>query len=147
MKSANPLNFQSMENKTVISRYINEIGNTGRVEEIEKFISPEYVEVHEGVVHKIGIEGARDHVLGVRHVYPDLNIRIDRQIEEGEWVATSITVTGTFEKEWLGMKPTGKKVTYTGVNINRVVDGLIVEHGGAANLMGPLLQAEVLKVV
>jgi hypothetical protein len=28
----------------------------------------------------------------------------------------------------------------TAVNIDRVVDGRIVEHGGAANLLGPLLE-------
>jgi hypothetical protein len=32
------------------------------------------------------------------------------------------------------------------VNINRVVKGLIVEHGGAANLMAPLLEAGALKM-
>ncbi|MEA3460287.1 MAG: ester cyclase [Bacteroidota bacterium] len=58
-------------------------------------------------------------------------------------IAICITVTGTFENDWLGMKATGKKITYTGVNINRVVDGLIVEHGGAANMLGPLLSVHL----
>lgn len=135
-----------MEGKAVVRKFINEIVNTGQVEDIGKFVSSDYVEVHEGVRHKIGIEGARDHVLGIRGVYPDLNLRIDQQIAEGEWVATCITVTGAFKNDWLGMKATGKKITYTGVNINRVVDGLIVEHGGAANLFGPLLEAGVVKL-
>ena len=82
----------------------------------------------------------------VRKAYPDLHLRIDQQIEEAEWVATCITVTGTFENDWLGMKATGEKITYTGVNINRVAGGLIVEHGGAANMLGPLLEAGVVKV-
>ena len=135
-----------MEAKSVVKGFIEEIINTGRVEDIGMYISPDYEEVHEGVRHRIGIKGAVDHVLGVRKAYPDLHLRIDQQIEEGEWIATCITVTGTFENDWLGMKATGKKITYTGVNINRVAGGLIVEHGGAANMLGPLLEAGVVKV-
>jgi hypothetical protein len=36
------------------------------------------------------------------------------------------------------MEPAGKVVTFSGVNMDRVVDGRIVEHGGAANLLGSL---------
>jgi len=42
------------------------------------------------------------------------------------------------------MKPTGKTITFTGVNVDRLKDGKIVEHGGAANLMDPLLKAGVI---
>jgi hypothetical protein len=45
------------------------------------------------------------------------------------------------------MKPTGKMVTYTGVNVDRVVSGKIVEHGGAANMLGPLLEIGAVRVV
>ena len=65
---------------------------------------------------------------------------MEQQIGEGEWIATCITARGTHKGSWLGMKPTGKAVVFTGVNINKVVDGRIIEHGGAANLLGPLLE-------
>ncbi len=46
------------------------------------------------------------------------------------------------------MKPTGKRVEITGVNIDRVVDGRIVERGGAANhLLGPLLEIGAIQAV
>ena len=137
----------AMENKLIVRKYIEKVINTDNITNIDQFISSDYEEVHEGVRYKIGIQGARDHILGIRKTYPDLHIRIDRQISEGEWVATSITVTGTFKNEWMGMKPTGKKITFTGVNINRVVNGLIVEHGGAANLLGPLLDAGAIETI
>lgn len=135
------------ENKLLVRRFIEEIINTGNVDDIETIISPDYVEVHEGVRHPIGIEGAKAHILGVRQTYPDLHLTIERQIAEGEWVATCITARGTHQGSWLGIKPTGKAVAYTGVNINRVVGGRIVEHGGAANLLGPLLEIGAVRVV
>jgi hypothetical protein len=38
-------------------------------------------------------------------------------------------------------------VTFTGVNVDRVVGGRIVEHGGAANLLGLLLEIGAVQVV
>jgi hypothetical protein len=46
--------------------------NTGNVDEIEKFISPDYAEVSEGKRYDPGTRGAREHVLGVRQSHPDL---------------------------------------------------------------------------
>jgi hypothetical protein len=54
---------------------------------------------------------------------------------------------GTHRGEWLGIAPTGKPVEMTAVNVDRVVDGKIVEHGGAANLLGPLLEIGAVRVV
>ena len=131
-------------NKAIIRRFIEEIENTGDVTNIHEFISEDYVEVHEGERHQIGIKGAIDHVLGVRRVFPDLKLTIEYQISEGEWVATVYSVTGTFKEEWFGMKPTGKPITFTGVNMDRVKEGKIIEHGGASNLLDPLMKAGVI---
>lgn len=132
-------------NKAIIRRFVEEIENTGNVLNIREFISEDYIEVYEGKRYPIGIKGAIDHVLGIRRVYPDLKLTIENQIAEGEWVVTVYSVTGTFMDEWLGIKPTGKPMTYTGVNVDRIRDGKIIEHGGAANLLDPLLKAGVIK--
>jgi predicted ester cyclase len=134
-------------NKSFVRRYYEEVVNTGDVEFIESFISPEYTEIHDGKSHAIGIDGAKEHILGVRQTYPDLHITIERQIAEGDWVVSCITARGTHKGLWLGIKPTGKPVAFTGVNVDRVINGRIVEHGGAANMLGPLLEIGAIKVV
>ena len=136
--------MKTSNNKEIIRRFVEEIENTGDVSEIKEFIAEDYTEVFEGERYQIGIQGAIDHVLGVRQVYPDLKLTIENQISEGEWVVTTYSVTGTFKNEWFGMKHTGKSITYTGVNVDRIKDGKIVEHGGAANLLNPLLKAGVI---
>ena len=137
----------SDKNKQLVRRYYQEIVNTGDVSSIENFIGREYTEVHEGKRHVIGVKGAKNHILGVRQTYPDLHITIDQQIAEVEWVVSCITAKGTHKGTWLGIKPTGKPVVFTGVNVDRVVNGRIVEHGGAANMLGPLLEIGAIKVV
>lgn len=139
-----PETMKTLDNKALIRQYIEKIENTGDVSDINNFISDDYTEVYEGDRYPIGVQGAIDHILGVRRVFPDLKLVIENQIAEGEWVVTVYSVTGTFKEEWFGMKPTGESITFTGVNVDRIRDGKIVEHGGAANLFDPLLKAGVI---
>ncbi len=135
------------DNKRLVRRYIEEVVNTGDVERLAEFIAPDYAEVYRNVRYAIGIEGAKKHILGVRATYPDLRVTIDRQIAEGDWVASQVTARGTHQGAWLGIQPTGKAVEFTGVNLDRVVGGRIVEHGGAANLLETLLEIGAVRVV
>jgi predicted ester cyclase len=135
-------------NKRLVRRYLEEVVNTGNLDALPQFISPDYVEVHNNTRHAVGLEGAIQHILGVRETYPDLHLTVEQQIAEGEWVVTRVTARGTHRGgAWLGMAPTGKPVELTAVNIDRVVDGRIVEHGGAANLLEPLLAIGAIQVV
>lgn len=134
-------------NKLLIREYIENVVNTGNVDDIEKYISPDYFEGNRPGGQVVGVEGAKQHILGVRQTYPDLHVTIEQQIAEGDWVATRVTARGTHQGSWLGIKPTGKKVEVTGVNIEKVVHGRIVEHGGAANMLEALLEIGAVKVV
>jgi predicted ester cyclase len=134
------------ENKLLVRRYYEEVVNTGNVDDIAEFISPDYVEVYQNTRYAMGVEGAKQHVFGGRQTYPDLHLTVQRQIAEGEWVVTCATTRGTHRGVWMGMRPTGKVVEMTLVNVDRVVDGRIVEHGGAANLLEPLLEIGAIKV-
>jgi predicted ester cyclase len=134
-------------NRRLVRRYYEEIVNTGDTREIERFISPDFEEVFDNARFAAGVEGARKHVEGVRQVYAGLRLTVEQQIAEGEWVVSRVTMRGTHRGEWLGIAPTGKPVEMTAVNVDRVVDGKIVEHGGAANLLGPLLEIGAVRVV
>lgn len=133
-------------NAEVVRRYLEEVLNTGRVEGIADFVAEDYVEVYQGQTYPLGLVGAIAHVEGVRAAFPDLHVTVERQISEGDWVATQITVRGTHRGPFLGMAPSGEALVFTGVNLDRVVDGRIVEHGGAANLLEPLLGAGSVRV-
>lgn len=125
--------------KNVIRRFIEEMVNTGEVSHLHEVVSDDCVETDGKVRIHSGVAGMAEHIRAVRRVYPDLHLTIDRQIAEGEWIATHVTARGTHAGEWLGIAPTGKPLVFTGVNVDRVVDGLLVEHGGAANMLEPLL--------
>lgn len=59
--------------------------------------------------------------------FPDLTVRLDTQIAEGDRVATRWEFSGHHTGAFMGVAPTGKVVTWTGVQIDRIEDGKIVE--------------------
>lgn len=135
------------ENKRVVRRFIEEIINTGNVERLADVVSDRIFESNDPTGTARGLESMRQHVLGVRQTYPDLHLTIEKQIAEGDWVVTCITARGTHQGHWLGIKPTGKPVVITGVNVDKVVDGKIVDHGGAANMFEALLEIGAIRLV
>ena len=130
---ANPMSTSA--NKLLIHRLIEEVINTGDVARLPEFVAPGF------------LDEFREHILAVRRTYPDLHLTIDQQIAEGDLVATCVTMTGTHRGEWPpGAKPTNKPVRMQGVNIDRIREGLIVEHGGAANQMEAFMEIGVLQL-
>ena len=90
-------------------------------------------------------EGMRDHLIAVKNTYPDYSMKIIRQYCEGDYVISEFIMEGTHKGEWLGMKPTNKKLAFTGVDIDKVTDGKIVEHGGAVNTFETLFREGLIR--
>ena len=136
------------ENKKLVRRFYEEVVAGRDVGRLSEFVAPDYVEIFDNVRYPCGVDGAKAHIEGGHECYSPLSLTVDRQIAEDDWVVTQVTVRGTHSGgNWLGIKPTGKTIEFTCVNVDRVRDGRIVEHGGAANMLGPLLRIGAVKVV
>lgn len=86
----------------------------------------------------------RDHLTAVGGACPDYSIRILRQYADGEMVISEFILEGTLAGERLGIKPAHKRLSFTGVDIDKVVDGKIVEHSGAVNTFETLYESRLI---
>jgi predicted ester cyclase len=59
---------------------------------------------------------------------PDLEVTTEHSVENGEWVANRYTIRGTHTGDFFGAAPTGERFEISGMDMVRVVDGLLVEH-------------------
>jgi predicted ester cyclase len=59
--------------------------------------------------------------------FPDWHETIEDIIAEGDKVWIRVKTTGTHTGEWMGIAPTGRKITSEMVDIYRIVDGKHVE--------------------
>jgi predicted ester cyclase len=123
-----------MNQKEMIKYFYEQVVSKNLIDEIEKYVSADCTVRSGETIIPVGLSGMKQHVIDVRKTYPDLRIQIFRQHVDNDFVISEIITEGTHLGEWLGIKPSGKKLVFTGVNIDQVINNKIVEHGGAANI-------------
>ena len=74
------------------------------------------------------------------HAFTDMEISVTNQIAEGDLVATQWTIKATHRGDFIGIAATGKRIVMSGMGIDRIADGLIVEHWGLQDMMGVAVQ-------
>jgi predicted ester cyclase len=60
--------------------------------------------------------------------FRDLQITVEDAVAEGDLVAQRVHFEGTHTGEFQGLPPTNRKVTFSGLELNRFVDGRVAEH-------------------
>jgi predicted ester cyclase len=73
-------------------------------------------------------------------VLADFDLRVERQLAEGDLVETHWTLRGTHAGELEGTAPTGRHVMVDGQLLSRIVDGRFVEEWVHWDTLGLLRQ-------
>jgi predicted ester cyclase len=72
--------------------------------------------------------------------FPDVRHTVEAVITEGDVVVIRYRATGTHAGEFQGYAPTGKAVTWTGINIYRIECGRIAEVWSEVDALGRIEQ-------
>src|SRR5436853_7123174 len=75
--------------------------------------------------------------------FPDARFTVEDAIAEGDRVASRYTFRGTHQGDLMGIAPTGKQVTVTGIIINRIINGKSEEGWLNFDALGMLQQLGV----
>ena len=136
-----------MEKKDIVKYFYETIVSENLLEKLPQFIAEDcVVKVGEQII-PVGIDGMKQHLVDVKKTYPDYTMKILKQYADGDYVISEFIMEGTHEGEWIGIKPTHKRLSFTGVDIDKVVDGKIAEHGGAVNTFDTLYEENLIKPV
>lgn len=134
-----------MDKKERMKYFYERVVSDHLLDEVPAYIAQECAIRSGTTLVPVGLEGMMRHLADVRLTYPDYRMTITRQFEDGDFVVSEFIMEGTHAGEWLGIKPTNKMLTFTGVDIDRVVDGKIVEHGGAVNLFDTFFAEQIIR--
>lgn len=120
-------------NKKLIRQIVEDIWNKGNVQLVNELFSKECVFHDQAFSEPIrGIEAYKNLVTAFRAGFPDLRLRIDDLIAEGDGVACRYTASGTNSGELkfgnLTTPATRKRAEWTGVTIVSCKDGKCVEE-------------------
>jgi steroid delta-isomerase-like uncharacterized protein len=131
------------ENKALARRLFEEVWNKGNLDAIDGIYAPDIVNhtLPPGIPQ--GIEGNKVFTKMYLTAFPDTKMTIDLQIAEGDKVVTRWHAQGTHKGELMGIPATGKQATVTGIVIDRIAGGRIVESWGEFDQMGMMQQLGV----
>lgn len=128
-------------NQAVLQRYFQDGWNQGRLDVFDEIIHPSF-QNHNPYTPNLmpGAQGVKTAVALLRVAFPDLKFVIEDQVITDVKVATRCTMYGTHQGALFGISPTGKRIAVKQFQIDRFVDGKIIEHWRVSDTLGMLRQ-------
>lgn len=131
------------ENKALIRRFVEETFNKGNADAVEQFVAPDYIELDPSPGQQQGLEGLKQVIAMTCSAFPDLHWTLEEQIAEGDKVVSRFTWRGTHRGDFFGVPATGKQITVSGMVIDRIVEGKLVESRMLMNTFSMLTQLSI----
>jgi steroid delta-isomerase-like uncharacterized protein len=131
----------SEANKAIARRVIEDLFTKHNAALIDEFF-PDCVYRSPAVTELRGA-AYRQFLTQVLAAFPDGRWTVEDQVAEGDKVVTRWSFTGIHRGNLMGIAPTGKQVTTTGVMIDRIVGGKITEEWEEYDALGMMQQLGV----
>lgn len=132
------------ENKAVVRRWREEVFNQKNLTAFDESFDSDCI-VH-GFPPDVPAnrEGAKHFMGSYVAAFPDLKSTIEDMIAEGDKVVQRFSSIGTQHEAFMGIPASGKRVTFTGIDIMRMADGKVCEMWHETDSLGVLLQLGVI---
>ena len=134
----------SLEENKAIVRGVIEAENERNYALFDEFLAPDFVNnqlTQEFRGREIYKQGSESFIKG----FPDFHGTIEDITAEGDKVWIRYKGTGTHKGEWLGLAPTGRKITMNSLAIYRIVDTKVVEMTVVKDLLDFFKQIGVIE--
>jgi len=130
-------------NKSIVRRFFGEGPSKGDLIAADELLASDF-SLHVPLPSAPGIQGMNDVITACRAAFEHLNVTIEDMVAEGDKVAARFTARGIHRGAFMGLPPTGKPITMSGIEIFRIENGKIAELWGEANLIGLMQQLGIL---
>jgi steroid delta-isomerase-like uncharacterized protein len=130
---------ERIERNKAVARAVFEVWNTGDTELLDELVAADVVHHDPYDPHAAdGRAGMRRTIETNRDGFPDMRLTIEDQVAEGDKVVTRWRGEMTHAGALGSAAPTGRRVTITGITIDRFEDGKIVEAWRSMDTLGLL---------
>jgi len=134
------------ESKAFERRFFDEFMNKGNLALLDELLTPDFVDHSTFPGFAPDREGEKQMWATFFPAFPDFHSTLEDTVAEGDKVATRFTARGTHKGEYMGIPPTGKRVTVTGIAIHRIKGGKMAENWANIDMLGMLQQLGVAPV-
>ena len=131
------------ENKAIARRGYEAI-NQNNLDTLDEVVASDMTDHDPAPGQAPGLEGVKHYFSSLHAAFPDVRMDVEDMIAEGDKVVARVSVSGTHRGEFMGIAPTGNRVTIAGIDILRMANGKIVEHWGKFDDLGMMQQLGVI---
>jgi steroid delta-isomerase-like uncharacterized protein len=132
------------ENKALVRRFVDEVQSRGNIDALDEICSPEFVNHSAPPGVPSNCEGVKQLTAMFRQAFPDSYFTVEDMMAEGDKVATRKTFHGSHQGEFMGIPPTGRRVSMRLIDIVRIAGGRVVEHWSMGDNLGMMQQLGVI---
>lgn len=134
--------MKTEENKALVHRFVEDLLNKHDPAAAAEFCSPDFVGHYPGLPEVNGLAAWQQLARAYFTAFPDLEETIEDIVAEGDRVTYRVTWRGTQRGELMGMLPTGRAVSVTGMRFVRIAGGRIAEQWGVDDMLGLMHQLQ-----
>jgi steroid delta-isomerase-like uncharacterized protein len=117
------------EKRNVLKRVSREVFGAGNMASADELISPDFVDHDPLPGMPADREGFKTVVQMFRSAFPDFEVDLVHTIVDGDKVVDHVASRGTHQGEFMGIPPTGKRISTSAIVISRLDDeGRIAER-------------------
>lgn len=129
----------SAENKVIVQK-VYEVINANELDGLDALIATDLTDHNPTPGVAPGLAGTKQTLSMYHAVFSDLRVTAEDMIANGDKVVARLTVKGTNTGEFMGLPPTGKQVTMSGIEMFRLADSKIVERWAEFDMMSLMQQ-------
>jgi predicted ester cyclase len=129
--------------KRTAERIPLEVLNTGNFDLLDELVAPNFVDHTPRPSAAPTRDGFKESMRELKAAFPDLRYRVEDAIACGDQIVHRLSATGTMKGDFMGIRATGERATWTEIHISKGVDGRLTEHWGLVDQLGMLVQLGV----
>ena len=128
-------------NIDLVRRALDDVASQGKLDVLDEIATPDFVR-HDlgGAPDIVGIDRIKRFIGAQRAVFGGLTFTADDIFAAGDKVVVRYTARGTHEREFQGIAPAGRAVSWKGINIYRIEHGKLAETWQLADIAGLMRQ-------
>ena len=134
----------SEANKAVVRKVLEEVWNGKKHDRIDEFYATDFVNVDPSSPEVKNLEQFKQYIAELNAGFPDQQVTIDDLVAEGDKVVKQWSAKATHTGDFMGIPPTNKKTSMSGITIYRIVDGKVKECVWGYDTYGFMVQLGVI---
>lgn len=132
-------------NKYIVGQFYTDVINKGNEDVMKEIVSDNFIDHYASPNHPKGINGFKEFLNMIATAFPDIQVKVEDMIQEGDKMAVRLTIEGTHTGTLMGRIPaSGRKAVWTGIDILKIENGKITERWSQRDLLELMRQIGVL---